>query len=200
MIRTVSRNTPASLAVCMLLSLSSVTIAAGQDNNHRDAFVPGGPDESHLIQQVRHALLMLPYYGVFDDLAFKVDGSTVTLLGAVTRPTLKSDAESAVRHAEGVSQVVNQIEVLPLSPDNDRIRMAVYRAIYGDPSLSMRYGYQAVPSIHIIVKNGNTTLEGVVANKADSDLAYMRASSVPGVFSVTNNLQVESNLSAGKKK
>jgi hyperosmotically inducible protein len=149
------------------------------------------PGDSRLINQVRHALLMLPYYGVFDDLAFKVDGGTVTLLGAVTRPTLKSDAEAAVKHIEGVERVINEIEVLPLSPMDDRIRLAEYQAIYGDPALSTRYGYRSLPPIHIIVKNGHVTLEGVVANKTDADLAYLRATAVPGVFSVTNDLQVE---------
>jgi hyperosmotically inducible protein len=151
----------------------------------------GDANESRIMNKVRHELLMLPYYGVFDDLAFRVDGNTVTLLGAVTRPTLKSDAERVVKRIEGVEKVVNQIEVLPLSTMDDQIRMAEYRAIYGDPSLSMRYGYRALPSIHIIVKNGNVTLEGVVANQADKDLVNIRANAVPNVFSVTNDLQVE---------
>jgi len=134
---------------------------------------------------------MLPYYGVFDDLAFRVDGGKVTLLGEVTRPTLKSDAENVVKRVEGVTQVENRIEVLPLSSMDDQIRIAEYRAIYGDPALSTRYGYRALPSIHIIVKNGNVTLEGVVANEGDKNLVNMRANSVPNVFSVTNNLRVE---------
>jgi hyperosmotically inducible protein len=134
---------------------------------------------------------MLPYYGVFDDLAFRVDGGTVTLLGAVTRPTLKSDAERVVKRIEGVEKVINEIEVLPLSPMDDQIRMAEYRIIYGDPAISTRYGYRALPSIHIIVKNGNVILEGVVANQADKNLIGIKANSVPNVFSVTNNLQVE---------
>src|SRR6202035_1378889 len=141
--------------------------------------------------KVRHELLMLPYYGVFDDIAFRVDGGTVTLMGEVTRPTLKSDAENVVKRIEGVTNVVNQIEVLPLSPMDNQIRMAEYRAIYGDPVLSTRYGYRALPSIHIIVKNGQVTLVGVVANEADRNLVNIRANGVPGVFSVTNNLQVE---------
>src|SRR3981189_159106 len=122
--------------------------AAKHDKNRNDAFVAGAPDESRIAREVRHQLLMLPYYGVFDDLAFRVDGGTVTLLGAVTRPTLKSDAERVVKRIEGVERVVNQIEVLPLSPMDDQIRMAEYRAIYGDPALSTRYGYRALPSIH----------------------------------------------------
>jgi lipid-binding SYLF domain-containing protein len=145
---------------------------------------------NRLEKEVRHELVMLPYYGVFDNLAFRVDGSTVTLLGQVTRPTLKSDAERVVKSIEGVQSVNNQIEVLPVSPNDDRIRLAVYRAIYGDPALN-RYGLQAVPSIHIIVKNGNVTLEGVAANEGDRNIANIRANGVPGVFSVTNNLAVE---------
>jgi hyperosmotically inducible periplasmic protein len=165
--------------------------AAKHDRNQHDAIVHGVVDESRLAREVRHQLLMLPYYGVFDDLSFLVDGGTVTLLGAVTRPTLKSDAEGVVKRIEGVERVVNQIEVLPLSPMDDRIRMAEYRAIYGDPVLSTRYGFRALPSIHIIVKNGNVTLEGIVANKGDKDLINVRANAVPGVFGVTNNLRVE---------
>jgi hyperosmotically inducible protein len=133
---------------------------------------------------------MLPYYGVFDHLAFRVDGNRVTLIGQVTRPTLKSSAENVVRNIEGVEAVVNNIEVLPLSPHDDQIRMAAYRAIYGQTALN-QYALQAVPPIHIIVKNGHLTLEGVVANEADRNLANLEARSVPGVFSVTNNLRVE---------
>jgi hyperosmotically inducible protein len=128
---------------------------------------------------------------VFDDLAFRVDGSTVTLLGAVTQPVTKSDAERSVKHVEGLTQVVNNIEVLPLSPFDDQIRRAEFRAIYGDPALSDRYGYRALPSIHIIVKNGHVTLEGAVANQFDKSLINTKANVVPNVFSVTNNLLVE---------
>ena len=127
----------------------------------------------------------------FDDLAFRLDGNVVTLLGAVTRPTLKSDAEAVVKRLPGVEKVINQIEVLPLSPMDDRVRMDEYRAIYGDPVLSTKYGYRALPSIHIIVKNGNVTLRGVVASEADRNLVYMRANAVKDVFSVKNELQVE---------
>lgn len=143
-----------------------------------------------LQKEVRHELVMLPYYGVFDNLAYRVDGATVTLLGQVTRPTLKSDAENVVKGVEGVEKVVNQIEVLPLSPMDDRIRIAAYRRIYGQPSLE-RYALNAVPPIHIIVNKGNLTLEGVVANEGDKNLANIQANGVPGVFSVKNNLQVE---------
>jgi hyperosmotically inducible periplasmic protein len=143
-----------------------------------------------LEREVRHELVMLPYYGVFDDLSFKVEGDKVTLMGQVTRPTLKSDAEGVVKKIEGVATVVNEIEVLPVSPNDDRIRQAVYRAIYRQASLS-RYALQAVPPIHIIVKNGNVSLEGVVANEGDKNLANIRARGVSGVFSVKNNLRVE---------
>ncbi len=134
---------------------------------------------------------MLPYYSVFDNLAFRVDGNyTVTLMGQVTRPTLRSDAEAVVRKIEGVERVNNQIEVLPLSPSDDRIRRAVYYALYSSNSPLFRYGNQAVPPIHIIVKNGHLTLEGVVDNEGDRNFANIRANGVPGVFSVSNHLQV----------
>ena len=141
-------------------------------------------------REVRHELVTQPFYGVFDNLAFQVDGGTVTLLGQVSRPTLKTDAERVVKSIEGVERVINRIEVLPLSPYDDRIRLATYRAIYGNTALN-RYALLAVPPIHIIVKNGNVTLEGVVANEGDKNIADIQARSVPGVFSVTNNLRVE---------
>ena len=180
------------LLVSVLFVPGGLLIAATSDKKHQDAFTNGDPDESRISRQVRHELLMLPYYGVFDDLAFRIDGSTVTLLGAVTRPTLKSDAENRVKKIEGVSRVINEIEVLPVSPMDDQIRRAVFRAIYSDPTLSIKYGYGAVPAIHIIVKNGNVRLEGVVGSQADKDLVYLRASAVPNVFSVANDLVVQS--------
>lgn len=145
--------------------------------------------EERIAREVRHELIMLPYYGVFDRLAYKVDGGTVTLIGEVTRPTLKSDAENVVKRVEGVERVINQIRVLPLSPFDDRIRLATYRAIFGDPALQ-RYQLQAVPPIHIIVENGHVTLEGFVDHEADRNIANIRANGVTGVFAVTNNLQV----------
>src|SRR6266436_5824395 len=135
-------------------------------------------------KEVHPELVMLPFYGVFDNLAYKVDpDGTVTLLGQVSRPTLKSDAENVVKRIEGVERVDNQIKVLPLSPNDDRIRRAVYRAIYGNEVLS-QYALRAVPPIHIIVENGNVTLEGVVARQMDKQIAEMQTKSVPGVFSV----------------
>ena len=157
--------------------------------------VPPGFGQSERAQkwlerEVRHELVMLPYLGVFDNLEYKVDGSTVTLIGQVTRPTLKSDAENVVKKIEGVEKVDNQIEVLPLSPDDDRIRRAVYMALARSPQLD-RYFMQAVAPIRIIVKNGNVTLEGVVDRKGDSDMANITAKGVSGAFSVTNHLRVE---------
>src|SRR5947209_2917678 len=141
-------------------------------------------------KEVRHELVMLPYYSVFDNLAYRVDGGKVTLFGQVTRPTLKSDAENVVKRIEGVTSVDNEIEVLPVSPNDDRIRIAVYRAIYSKPELQ-RYGMGAVPSIHIIVKNGNVTLVGVVDNDMDKNVAGIASNGVPGVFKVNNDLQVQ---------
>jgi hyperosmotically inducible periplasmic protein len=146
--------------------------------------------QQELTKEVRHVLVMLPYYSVFDNLAYRVEGDKVILEGQVVRPSLKSDAEAAVKSVAGVSSVVSNIEVLPPSQMDDQLRRALYRAIYGDPALS-RYGFASVASIHIIVKNGNVTLEGVVDSEADKNLAGLRASGVPNVFSVKNNLQVE---------
>jgi len=146
----------------------------------------------NLIREVRHQLLLLPYYSVFDNLVFKVDGDHVTLEGQVTRPTLKSDAEAAVKSIEAVSGVTNNIEVLPPSGMDDQLRHALYRAIYGDPVLS-KYGWSSMASIHIIVKNGHVSLEGVVDSEADKNLAGLRANGVPNVFEVKNNLVVNAN-------
>ncbi len=143
-----------------------------------------------LEREVRHELVLLPYYSVFDSLEFKVEGYRVILLGQTIRPTLKSDAGAVVKKIEGVEEVVNKIEVLPLSPNDDRIRRAVYRAIYSNAVLD-RYAIQAVPPIHIIVKNGNVTLVGVVASEMERNVAYIQANGVSGVFSATNNLRVE---------
>ena len=142
-----------------------------------------------LPERVRHELVMLPYYNVFDDLAFRVDGDTVTLYGDVTTPVLKSDAERAVKRLEGVQRVENKINVLPLSSFDWQIRRAAYRAIFGSGSL-YRYAMGAMPSIHIIVSNGHVTLQGVVDNKGDKYIAGIRANGIPGVFSVKNDLQV----------
>jgi hyperosmotically inducible protein len=146
-------------------------------------------EEDRITREVRHQLLMLPWLSVFDDLKFAVQGNTVVLLGEVVNPATKSDAESAVKHIEGVEKVENKIEVLPPSPMDDQIRRREYYAIYGSAPF-FQYSQSAIPSIHIIVKNGRVKLEGVVDNQADKDLAYMKANGVPGVFGVTNNLVV----------
>ena len=182
-----------ALFVAVLLATPIVALPYSAAARPKDEKSQRGEPKNRqtLHKEVRHQLVMLPWYSVFDNLAYQVEGDKVILYGQVTRPTLKSDAEAAVKGIEGVSSVVNNIEVLPPSPMDDQLRRAVYRAIYGDSGLS-RYSIQAVPSIHIIVKNGNVTLEGVVDNETDKNLAYMRASQVPNVFSVKNNLVVAS--------
>jgi len=145
-----------------------------------------------VVREVRHELVTLPYYGVFDWLTYQVQNDgTVVLSGQVVRPSTKSDAEGRVKEIDGVSRVVNQIDVLPNSPSDDRLRLAVYRAIYGFNSPLFRYATQSVPSIHIIVNRGRVTLRGVAANKGDANLAYIRARGVPGSFAVSNELQIE---------
>jgi hyperosmotically inducible periplasmic protein len=177
------------IVVTLRLWAPSPNLASSQDASHqRD----NSKLRNNLIKEVRHQLLLLPYYSVFDNLSFKVEADKVTLLGQVVRPTLKSDAESAVKSIEGVSSVDNQIQVLPVSPMDDQLRRTVYRAIYGDGVLS-RYAMSAVPSIHIIVNNGNVTLEGVADSESDKNLAGLRANEVPNVFSVQNNLTVASS-------
>jgi len=141
--------------------------------------------------RVRHELVMLPYFNVFDDLSFRVDNDgTVTLFGAVTQPYLKSDAERSVKRIPGVTRVDDKIEVLPLSPMDDQIRLRTYRALVRTSPLD-HYFWGTQPSIRIVVKNGHVMLDGVVDRNTDSQLAYMAANSVPGVFSVTNNLRTE---------
>jgi hyperosmotically inducible protein len=172
-----------------ILSLTLLTLATlGVAQNQGE---PSAKAQERIVREVRHELLMLPYFGVFDNIAYKVDGYNVTLLGQVVRPTLKSDAENAVKHIEGVEKVDNQIEVLPPSPTDDRIRLALYRAIYGYPALE-KYALGVQKPIRIIVNNGHVTLEGVVDNETDKNIAGLRAKGVPGTFSVDNHLQVVS--------
>jgi len=148
--------------------------------------------EEWLTEQVLNVLVLLPWYSVFDHLAFEVDGSEVTLLGKVTQPSTKSDAEKAIRSMEGVTNVINKIDVLPASPMDDQIRRAEFGAIYSEARLE-KYAVGAVPPIHIVVEGGQVTLEGVVNSQADKDAAGIRAKTVPNVFSVTNNLRVEAD-------
>jgi hyperosmotically inducible protein len=146
--------------------------------------------EDRITREVRHELLMLPYFGVFDNIEYKVNGSTVTLMGQVVRPSLKSDAENVVKHIEGVERVDNQIEVLPPSSQDDRIRLELFRAIYGYAPLQ-KYALGVQKPIRIIVKSGHVTLEGVVDSETDKNLVEVRAKSVPGTFEVKNNLRVQ---------
>lgn len=177
---------PVPFAALLATLLSLVTVGAAQDAQ-RDQ--PSAKSQERIIKEVRHELLMLPYFGVFDYIAFKVDGYDVTLLGQVVKPVSKSDAENSVKRIEGVEKVDNQIEVLPPSPMDDRIRPRLFRAIYQYPALQ-KYELGVQKPIRIIVKNGHVTLEGVVDNETDKNLAGLRANGVSGTFSVTNNLQV----------
>ena len=178
--------------------MAALASPAIQDNQPTGALNQKSIDR--IYKEVRHELVMLPYYGVFDNLAYKVDpDGTVTLQGQVSRPTLKSDAENSVKHIEGVEKVVNNIEVLPTSMNDDRIRRAAYRAIYSNDVLS-QYQLRAVPPIHIIVNNGKITLEGVVARQMEKQIAGMQANGVQGAFSVTNNLAVEEQEKKEDKK
>ena len=171
----------------LLISLLSLVSLSSAQGAQRDQ--PSAKSQERITREVRHELLMLPYFGVFDNIAYKVDGYNVTLLGQVVRPTLKSDAENSVKRIEGVEKVDNQIEVLPTSPMDDRLRIRLFRAIYGFPALQ-KYELGVQKPIRIIVKNGHVTLEGVVDNEADKNMAGVRANGVSGIFSVTNNLQV----------
>src|SRR5215470_1537483 len=174
----------AGMILALIMSIAAITPgAASPDNTGKDAGT---------VRKIRKELVTLPFYGVFDNLAFEYEEGVVTLYGQVSRPTLKKDAARVVERVAGVDQVVNKIEVLPLSNFDDRIRVAVYRAIYRQPGID-RLAIQAVPPIHIIVKNGNVTLEGVAPNKGDATRAYIAANGVSGVFSVKNNLRIEKN-------
>lgn len=172
------------LAVLLMLSYTGFAQGHGQK-------LGGTSGDQRIKREVRHELLLLPYYTIFDNLEYQVSDGTVTLLGQVRLPVLKSDAESAVKGIEGVNKVVNNIEVLPTSPMDDQIRHAEVHAIYGNPSL-FKYSWGALPPIHIIVKNGHVTLVGVVDSQGDKDIAGIQARSVPNVFSVQNDLRIGS--------
>jgi hyperosmotically inducible protein len=176
-------NKAFALAAALALA-ASLAVAAPAEKRERTA-------SEQLGEKVRKELVTLPWYGVFDNLAYEVDGSTVKLYGQVVQPSTRRDAERRVRKLRGVEQVVNNIEVLPLSPFDDSIRATAYRALFGWNSPLFRYGRGVNPSVHIVVNRGHLTLEGVVATEGDRRLAYMLVNSVPGVFSVTNNLRAE---------
>ena len=175
--------------VVLTFALGLLAIGQGAQSGLAQPAQPANPAQARIQKEVRHELLMLPYFTVFDNIAFQVDGGTVTLIGDVTQPVLKSDAENVVKHIEGVGQVVNKINVLPPAPMDNQSRVALYRAIYGFPSLE-KYAMGVQKPIRIIVNMGKVTLEGVVDNQTDKDTAGIRANTVPGIFSVTNNLQV----------
>jgi hyperosmotically inducible protein len=184
------KNIKVKLLTIAAIAVLGVTPAFGQRNR---GFVETNPQ---LGRQVRHELVTLPYYGVFDNLAYNINGNTVTLYGQVVRPTTRSDAERRVKRLGGVSRVVNNIKVLPLSGFDDNIRRATYRSLARTAGL-YRYLQGTNPSIHIVVDSGHVTLEGVVSNKGDRTLANVAARQVPGAFSVTNNLRVEGEGSVG---
>jgi hyperosmotically inducible protein len=175
-----------AVVVAALVIAASAVVAAPADSSAEQR-----ASYEQLAKKVRKELVTLPWYGVFDNLAYEIDGSTVTLHGQVVQPSTRSDAERRVRRLQGVERVVNNIEVLPLSSFDDSIRVRTYRALFGWNSPLFRYGRGANPSIHIVVDGGHVTLEGVVSNEGDRRLAYMLANQVPGVFSVTNNLRNE---------
>jgi hyperosmotically inducible protein len=174
----------AGMILAFITSVAATAPVAANPNN--------AANDPNTIRKIRKELVTLPFYGVFDNLAFNYEEGVVTLYGQVSRPTLKKDAARVVERVTGVDQVINRIEVLPLSSFDNRIRVAVYRAIYRQPGID-RLSLQAVPPIHIIVKNGNVTLEGVAPNKGDATRAFIAANGVPGVFSVKNNLRIEKN-------
>ena len=193
-----------TVSTIALFAATAVLAAAKtkqQKEPHNDVFASGPENESQLARAVRHNLLMLPYYSIFDDLSFQVNDGVVTLSGASPPEApwdIKSDAENAVKKIPGVTKVVNEIKLLPLSPMDWQIRRAEARVIYGNPEIGTRYGYQALPSIHIIVDNGHVTLEGVVDSQFDDTLIRTRANTVPDVFSVTDNLVVLHKSSSKK--
>ena len=169
-----------------LITLTMLTVVLGSAQNAPIS----DKARQRLEREVRHEVVTLPFFDVFDNIAFRVDGYKVTLLGQVTTPTIKSDAEKAVKGIEGVERVDNQIEVLPLSPNDDGLRRALFRAIYGFEGMQ-KYALPVIKPIRIIVKNGQVSLEGVVANQADKNIAGIQANGVSGVFNVNNNLVVE---------
>jgi hyperosmotically inducible protein len=178
------RNKLLALAAVVALSASAALAAPANEGVQAASY-------DQLAKKVRHELVTLPWYGVFDNLEYRIDGSTVTLYGQVVQASTRKDAERRVSRVAGVSRVVNQIEVLPVSPFDDSIRARTYRALFGWNSPLFMYGRGVNPSIHIVVNGGHVSLEGVVSNEGDRNLAYMLANGVPGVFSVKNNLQVE---------
>src|SRR5690349_20566503 len=187
---------PLSVRSILVVTMFVVITSAGTFARDRGAQGSVPPDrgsqnyEKWLTREVGHELVQVPWLSVFDNLQYSVKGSEVTLSGQVWQPVTKEDAQNAVKGIEGVTKVINNIEVLPLSPMDDQIRRAEYRAIYGAPELQ-RYAMGVLPSIHIIVKNGHVTLTGTVDNAMDKSVVEIRAKSVPNVFSVDDKLEVK---------
>lgn len=194
------KRTSFSLAVTFLFVLAALVPVPARASGAPSSPVSRQSDsqrqyntEVALVKEVRHTLVMQPFYTVFDNLAFKVNGEEVTLMGQVVNPALKPDAAAAVKKIEGVTSVKNEIQVLPPAPGDNRLRLALYRAIYSAPGFE-KYSIQAVPPIHIIVSLGHVTLVGVVANQMDKTLAITRANSVPGsVGKITDDLRIENS-------
>ena len=191
-----TRKKVLNIVLCVVTvcsALSATAMASGSDKT-LEISLDRSRTTAPIADEVRHQLVMLPYYNVFDWLEAEVlPDDTVVLRGQVTQPTTKSNAEARVRSLESVAKVVNEIEVLPASPSDDQIRLAMYRAIFNYNSPLFQYSIRAVPPVHIIVKNGHVTLKGVVARDMDRQLAYMAANGVPGVFEVRNDLMVENS-------
>jgi len=177
--------------VLVLLVLSAVAVSTpwsyASDEQSQEAMKRL---EDRISREVYHELIMLPQLNIFDHLAYKVDGNNVILMGEVRNAILKDSAEKSVKHIEGVETVTNEIEILPASGNDDRIRRATARAIFRYDRL-FKYSLEVVPSIHIIVKGGHVTLKGAVDNQTDKDAAGLRANGVSGVFSVQNELEVK---------
>lgn len=200
-----TRIRPLSIRNLLIVSIFCVIASAGTFARAKGAQGAAPPDrgtqnyQKWLTREVGHQLIQVPWLSVFDNLQYSVNGSEVTLSGQVWQPVTKDDAQTAVKGIEGVTKVNNNIEVLPLSPMDDQTRRAEYRAIYGAPELQ-RYAMGVLPSIHIIVKNGHVTLVGTVENEMDKNVATIRAKSVPNVFSVDDQLQVQPTRSAAQFK
>lgn len=171
------------------VALLGIALLFGSSASRLNANQTTPQNKPDLGEQVRHALVMLPWYSVFDNLQYKVEGDVVTLSGQVSWPAVKVDAAAATKRIPGVSKVIDNIEVLPLSYSDNWIRWAAYRKLYNHNSPLWRYSLGAIPQIHILVKNGNITLTGVVAKESDKTTATLLVKSIPGVFSVTNSLQ-----------
>jgi hyperosmotically inducible protein len=185
------RKRNSRMVVIMLMAVSLFTLAFLREASAKSA----AQVDARMVKRIRHELATLPYYGVFDWLEFEVrPDNTVILRGQAVRPATKSDAEARVKEVDGVKGVVNEIQVLPLSPQDDRLRLALYRTLYNWDSPLFRYATQSIPPIHIIVDHGRATLKGIVDSKADAQLAYMRARGVPGLFDVKSDLVVSSDM------